>query len=120
MPRAVLNQDGVLTVQYDLDVCPEFDVATPELMATPWLERARPLWVAWTFSAPPAIGSRVYVTIDGFKLATVRSYFHGYGFVGIQVECDVLPDWYVQQNKGQYRRPMVFGSEIRQLQEGEV
>lgn len=64
---------------------------------------------------PPAIGSRVNVRMNGFGMATVRWYFIEYGWLGVEVECDVRPAWHVKQCKDPDRiYPMVFGAELKE------
>jgi hypothetical protein len=66
---------------------------------------------------PPAVGDRVDVRMNGFGPGTVTGYFTEFGYLGVYVKVDRLPDWYVKQNKGKekdanYGTPMVFGVEV--------
>lgn len=48
-------------------------------------------------------------------MATVRWYFIEYGWLGVEVECDVRPAWHVKQCKDPDRiYPMVFGAELKE------
>jgi len=53
----------------------------------------------WSSDSVPDVGDRIFITFNGWGLATVRGYCHIEGFVGLLVEPDVLPDWYVKQTK---------------------
>ena len=68
----------------------------------------------------PVIGDRIVVTMNGFGPGVVRGYFTERGsdadYQGVYVECDKLPNWYVNQcaREGVRRRcVMVFGAEIK-------
>lgn len=52
----------------------------------------------WSNRRIPDIGERIYVKFNGFGFGTVRGYCHMDGFVGLLVEPDILPDWYVKQS----------------------
>lgn len=66
----------------------------------------------WSAKFPvPEIGARVDVRVNGFKYGKVVAYFVESGFLGIEVECEVQPDWHVKQN-GLGSHPLVFGMEI--------
>lgn len=67
--------------------------------------------------APPAIGARVTVRMNGFGPGVVVAYFHAYGYLGVEVKCDRLPTWYVKQESGAgksgiIRNPHVYGTEL--------
>lgn len=51
----------------------------------------------WSAARVPDVGERIYVKFNGFGFGFVRGYCNMDGFVGLLVEPDVLPDWYVKQ-----------------------
>lgn len=55
--------------------------------------------VKWSNRRIPDIGERIYIKFNGFGFGTVRGYCHIEGFVGLLVEPDAMPDWYVKQTK---------------------
>lgn len=68
------------------------------------------------FDAPPAIGERVEVTMNGFGPGTVVGYFVESGFIGIEVKVDNRPDWHRKQDPtNKHPHPLVFGSEIQRI-----
>lgn len=69
---------------------------------------------------PPAIGTKIRVTINGIGPAIVRGYFVECGWLGLLVDVLSPPDWWVKQNvkPGQpYPRSHVFGVECKPLKE---
>jgi hypothetical protein len=80
---------------------------------------APPLWgLSGGFEAPPAVGARVDVRINGFGPATVLGYFVEHGFLGVKVKPDVRPPWHVRQNPSR-DVALVFGAEIAPEPAGE-
>ncbi len=65
--------------------------------------------------APPAIGSKVHVTMNGLGSGTVRGYFVEYDWLGILVELHNPPAWWTKQNP---QRPLahIFGIEFKLAQ----
>ena len=69
----------------------------------------------WSNAAPPpAIGERVYVTMNSLGTAVVESYQVLHGWLGLNVRFTNPPDWFVNQNKRNHRdnTGLVFGAEI--------
>lgn len=77
---------------------------------------------AGELATPPAIGARVFVAMNGFGTGTVRGYFVEFGWLGVYVQVDNPPAWYVKQLAedpgprpgNQERVPMIFGAELAQ------
>lgn len=59
---------------------------------------------------PPAVGDSVTVSMNGLGRGTVTGYFTQGGFLGLMVQLDAPPEWYVRQNGGNPPAP-VFGAE---------
>jgi len=62
--------------------------------------------------APPAIGEKVHVNVNDLGDGVVQSYFAQGGYLGVIVQLDAPPEWYVKQNKGNYPAH-VFGAELK-------
>lgn len=95
-----------MTAAYNLTACPDylpFDKDLPKAAAPFWAGKER----------PPAIGTRVQVTFNGFGAGTVEAYFIEEGFLGVQVRVDAQPDWHIRQ--GGTNPIHVFGTEIKAL-----
>jgi hypothetical protein len=98
---------------YNLTECPQwraYPAHAPPADPPP----ALPYWAPRTFAVPPAIGTRVHVTMNGFGPATVVGYLVEHGFVGLHVRPDVRPAWHVKQAPGR-DVICVYGTEIRPL-----
>lgn len=70
--------------------------------------------------APPAIGTKIRITINGIGPAIVRGYFSECDWLGLLVDVLSPPDWWVRQNvkPGKpYPRSHVFGVEFKPLKE---
>lgn len=86
---------------------PQYDdpkVATPA--------NAAPGKVLWGGKhEPPAIGSKVRVTMNGLGRGTVRGYFVECDWLGLLVELHNPPQWWAKQNP---QRPLahIFGIEF--------
>ena len=65
------------------------------------------------FPAPPRIGERVQIDMNGFGPGTVVGYFVETGWLGVEVKVDQRPDWHLKQNGDRHPNPLVFGSELR-------
>ena len=84
----------------------------------------------WSGDMPiPQRGDRVFVTFNGFGPGTVRGYFAEWGsdqyYLGVYVECDAPPDWWVLQQieDGDEKIrlcTMAFGLEIKPIPEPAV
>jgi hypothetical protein len=64
---------------------------------------------------PPAVGTRVRVTMNGLGPGTVRGYFTESGWLGLHVELEAPPAWWVKQNTGRTGRKRwacLFGVEV--------
>lgn len=78
-------------------------VATPDLL---------PSGLNWTGTEPiPAPGARIRVRMNGLGLGTVRGFFALDNHLGIAVELDKLPKWFIQAYPGQ-TLGYAFGREI--------
>lgn len=61
--------------------------------------------------APPIVGARVFVHMNGFGHSTVVGYYVTHGYLGLIVRPDILPEWFVK-NAPDRRVIMVFGNEL--------
>jgi|TARA_R110000787_G_scaffold56284_8_gene129463 hypothetical protein len=61
--------------------------------------------------AVPAIGDSVYVKINNIGQGVVTSYFTEGGYLGVMVQPDSPPEWYVKQN-GADSPAHIFGIEL--------
>lgn len=72
--------------------------------------------LAWGSDKPiPAVGSEVNVKINGIGRSTVQKYFVEYGFIGLLVQPQNPPAWYIKQN-GADEPCHVFPAETEELQ----
>ena len=70
----------------------------------------------WVSTKPiPAVGSEVNVTINGIGRSKVLKYFVEYGFIGLVVQPQNPPTWYIKQN-GADEPCHVFPAEVAELQ----
>ena len=70
----------------------------------------------WACKKPiPSVGSTVNVKINGIGKSTVLKYFHEHGFLGMIVQPEDPPAWYIKQN-GADEPCHVFPSECEELQ----
>ena len=70
----------------------------------------------WVCDKPiPAVGSEVNVKINGIGLSKVLKYFVEHGFVGLVVQPQDPPAWYIKQN-GADEPCHVFPAEVAELQ----
>ena len=70
----------------------------------------------WVSTKPiPAIGSEVNVTINGIGRSKVLKYFVEHGFIGLVVQPQNPPTWYIKQN-GADELCHVFPAEVEELQ----
>ena len=54
----------------------------------------------WSGRFPiPAIGQRIYITMNRIGWATVKGYFESCGFVGVMTLAENPPDWLKKQRK---------------------
>ena len=67
--------------------------------------------LAYAGDQPPAIGSKVQVTMNGLGTGTAVGYFTECNFLGVIVELDNPPAWYTKQNGTHIAH--VFGLEIK-------
>jgi len=70
--------------------------------------------------APPAIGTKIRISMNGIGPAIVRGYFVEYGWLGLLTEVLSPPDWWVRQNvKPGKPAPLghVFGVEFKPWKE---
>lgn len=79
------------------------------------IQLPQPGQILWSGKkAPPEIGSKVYVRMNGLGWATVRSYAVQEGWLGLLVQIDERPDfpeWYRRQNPTN-KPGLVFGVEL--------
>ncbi len=68
----------------------------------------------WSGRAMPSQrGARVFVTMNGFGLGTVKGHFITGGFLGLEVAPDVRPAWHVKQAGKDWAGVIhVFGVEV--------
>lgn len=68
---------------------------------------------------PPALGTRINASMNGFGQGVVVAYFVEHGWLGIEVAVDKRPDWHVKQTKASDTpdrfNPLLFGSEVEAL-----
>ena len=70
----------------------------------------------WVCKEPiPSVGSEVNVKINGIGKSTILRYFHEHGFLGLLVQPQDPPAWYIKQN-GADEPCHVFPSECEELQ----
>ena len=70
----------------------------------------------WVSNKPiPAVGSEVNVTINGIGRSKVLKYFVEHGFIGLVVQPQNPPTWYIKQN-GTDEPCHVFPAEVTELQ----
>jgi len=70
----------------------------------------------WVTNKPiPAVGSEVEVKINGIGRSTVLKYFVEHGFIGLVVQPQNPPTWYIKQN-GADEPCHVFPAECLELQ----
>ena len=65
--------------------------------------------------APPPVGETVNVTMNALGSADVVGYFSKGDYLGLLVEFDSPPDWYIKQNKGNVVGH-IFGPEFKPLE----
>ena len=73
------------------------------------------IWAGKNGFAPPPIGSKVKVTINGLGNAEVVGYFSEEGYLGLRTKLDNPPAWYLKQNGGNVVGN-VFGPEVKPLE----
>lgn len=98
-----------MKIQYDLTSLPAGWVHTPP--GTP-VSRDKINWSG--AGIPPAIGTRVYINMNGLGFGSVESYFVEGDWLGVCVRLEKQPEWHRQQNAGR-RYPhsaLVFGFEL--------
>jgi hypothetical protein len=64
--------------------------------------------------APPAIGEKIKITMNGLGTATVVGYFSQDGFLGLRTQLETPPAWYLKQNGGNVIG-CIFGPEFAAL-----
>jgi hypothetical protein len=70
----------------------------------------------WVTTKPiPAVGSEVNVKINGIGRSKVLKYFVEHGFIGLVVQPQNPPAWYIKQN-GADEPCHVFPAEVTELQ----
>ena len=93
----------------------EFNTIPPHVFFQPDSNRPKqrgPKGNKWSGnSAVPAIGATVRVRINSIGTATVLRYFTEHGYLGVLVQPENPPAWYVKQN-GRYSPCHVFGAEL--------
>lgn len=70
-------------------------------------------WRSTYFAAPPAVGTRVEITFNGFGFGEVESYFVEHGFLGVAVKLDKEPEWRRKTTGIDHSVALVFGNEIK-------
>ena len=61
---------------------------------------------------PPEVGAKVVIGVNAIGAGVVLGYFEEEGFLGVLVQPDSPPPWYLKQNGG---KPChVFGGEIEE------
>ena len=76
------------------------------------MERSKEYTVEWSGRRPvPVAGDRVMAYINGLGAGTVAGHFVVEGYLGVIVNLDSPPDWYVRQNGGN-NPAHLFGIEI--------
>jgi hypothetical protein len=70
----------------------------------------KPIWSGK--KAPPKVGEKIDVLINGFGKAKVVGYFVQENYLGLKVVPDKAPDWFVKQNGKGKKEISVFGAEI--------
>jgi hypothetical protein len=72
------------------------------------------IWGGKNGVLPPPVGEKITVTMNGLGNGDVVGYFSQDGYLGLRVQFDSPPEWYVKQNKG---NPVghIFGPEFKPL-----
>ena len=65
--------------------------------------------------APPPVGEKVRVSMNGLGTGDVVGYFSLEGYLGLRVKLDSPPEWYVKQN-GSNKVGHIFGPEFKPLE----
>ena len=73
------------------------------------------IWAGKYAAKPPAVGEKVNVIINNCGPAVVIGYFSQDGFLGLRVQHDNPPAWYLKQNGGNVPGH-VFGPEFKPLE----
>tara|TARA_R110002020_G_scaffold208685_2_gene414493 strand:+ start:1429 stop:1665 length:237 start_codon:yes stop_codon:yes gene_type:complete len=60
----------------------------------------------------PAVGETVEVKMNGLGSGKVSGYFAESGFIGLVVDLDSPPEWYLKQNNNEFFPTHVFGTEL--------
>jgi len=73
----------------------------------------------WSGDFPiPERGDKVYVRFNNFHSGIVRGYFVEYDYLGVYVEPDEPPQWWIDQSVKEtgcrHRCCMVFGAELKE------
>jgi hypothetical protein len=73
----------------------------------------------WSGKFPiPAVGSRVYVTMNGIGWAIVKGFFESCGYVGLMtLPVGPLPKWYKDQRRRERKEPN-YASKPKWIKEG--
>jgi hypothetical protein len=99
-----------MTLDPDHTVLPAYSFARWE--GDELLNRDAP--VKWSNDLPPpAIGTKVHVTMNRLGTGVVRGYFVECGWLGLLVEFLNPPEWYVKQNSHSNPLGHVFGAEFQ-------
>jgi len=70
----------------------------------------------WSGDAdPPAIGTRIKVTMNRLGFGTVTGYFVEYGWLGVRVRFERPPRWWVKQNHPDRPDGHIFGVEFKSM-----
>jgi hypothetical protein len=85
------------------------DLRTPEVVDAGLM--TSPIWSVRSLPTPPAIGTKVKVTMNGLGTGTVTGYFVEHGWLGVHVKADNRPEWHknAHPDVDEY---LVFGVEI--------
>ena len=65
--------------------------------------------------APPPVGDKVQVRMNSLGTGDVVGYFSLEGYLGLRVQLDSPPEWYIKQNKGNVVGH-IFGPEFAPLE----
>jgi hypothetical protein len=109
MGIGVYREEHVLSYQ-EFDAVPAYEQAVYKDGMVSNDKTGAAIWAGK--APPPAIGSKVTVIINNLGPAVVVGYFVEAGFLGLRVQHDSPPDWYIKQNKGNVVGH-VFGPEVK-------
>lgn len=110
-----VNEDGKIKAEYRNAYLVYFATPPPWIPNAPGADLATPKWSGTgAMAQPPAQGDTVKVRINGCGKGRVMGFFVDHGYLGVLVQLDAPPEWYVKQN-GATTPGHFFGNEIERI-----